>query len=162
MGFRKAGDLQDFAASFVASILTVIALPTVWFVSFDFIDLTRMTVLVFGLAHQPARSGICSAPSSVSVPGSWGTWIRAYLSVCVVWTLAQLRRPGRHLGDGVVDRPVPRASHRRIPGLELLGTQDPGVRGDSFLPAHTGVYLDWNPRCTFAGGPLAQEEFGAE
>ena len=86
VGFRKAGDLQDFAASFVASILTVIALPTVWFVSFDFIELTRMTVLVFGLLTSLPLWYLLGAFIGER-SGSWGTWIRAYLSVCVVWTL---------------------------------------------------------------------------
>lgn len=87
VGFRKAGDLQDFAASFVASILTVVALPTVWFVSFDFIDLTRMSVLVFGLVTSlPLWYLLGAFIGERSV--SWGTWIRAYLAACLLWTLA--------------------------------------------------------------------------
>ena len=87
VGFRKAGDLQDFAASFVASILTVVALPTVWFVSFDFIELTRMTVLGFGLLTSLPIWYLLGAFIGERA-GSWGTWIRAYLTACLVWTLA--------------------------------------------------------------------------
>ena len=86
VGFRKAGDLQDFAASFVASILMVVALPTVWFVSFDFIDLTRMSVLVFGLVTSlPLWYLVGAAIGERSA--SWGAWIRTYLAACVLWTL---------------------------------------------------------------------------
>lgn len=86
VGFRKAGDLQDFAASFVASILMVVALPTVWFVSFDFIDLTRMSLLVFGLMTSLPLWYLAGAAIGER-SGSWGAWIRTYLAACVLWTL---------------------------------------------------------------------------
>jgi len=86
VGFRKAGDLQDFAASFVASILMVVALPTVWLVSFDFIDLTRMSVLVFGLVTSLPLWYLAGAAIGQRSE-SWGTWIRTYLAACVMWTL---------------------------------------------------------------------------
>ncbi|GMQ85159.1 MAG: hypothetical protein BMS9Abin07_0724 [Acidimicrobiia bacterium] len=87
VGFRKAGDLQDFAASFVGSILTVVALPTVWFVSFDFIDVTRMTVLVFGLVTSlPLWYLLGAAIGGRSE--TWGNWFRTYAATCMLWTLA--------------------------------------------------------------------------
>jgi len=86
VGFRKAGDLQDFAASFVASILMVVALPTVWFVSLDFIDLSRMSVLVFGLVTSLPLWYLAGAFIGER-SASWGSWIRTYLAVCVLWTL---------------------------------------------------------------------------
>ncbi len=86
VGFRKVGDLQDFAASFVASILTVVALPTVWFISFDFIDVTRTAVFGFGLAtSMPLWYLLGAAIGERSA--SWGTWIRAYLATCLLWTV---------------------------------------------------------------------------
>ena len=87
VGFRKAGDLQDFAASFVGSILTVIALPTVWFVSFDFFDLTRMTVLGFGLLTSLPLWYLAGAAIGQRSE-SWGAYLRTYLAACLVWTLA--------------------------------------------------------------------------
>lgn len=87
VGFRKSGDLQDFAASFVGSILMVIALPTVWFVSFDFIDLTRITVLGFGLVTSLPLWYLAGAAIGQR-SASWGTWIRSYLAACLMWTLA--------------------------------------------------------------------------
>lgn len=86
VGFRKAGDLQDFAASFVGSILTVVALPTVWFLSFDFIDVTRMTVLGFGLLTSLPLWYFVGAQIGVRSP-TWGTWIRTFLAACLAWTL---------------------------------------------------------------------------
>lgn len=86
VGFRKAGDLQDFAASFVGSILTVVALPTVWFVSFDFIDVTRMTVLGFGLLTSLPLWYLVGAAIGMR-SASWGVWARTYVAFCVGWTL---------------------------------------------------------------------------
>lgn len=86
VGFRKAGDLQDFAASFVGSILTVVALPTVWFVSFDFIDVTRMTVFAFGLLTSLPLWYLVGAAIGMR-SANWGAWIRTYIGFCMVWTL---------------------------------------------------------------------------
>lgn len=86
VGFRKAGDLQDFAASFVGSILTVVALPTVWFLSFDFIDVTRVTVLAFGLFTSLPLWYLVGATIGMRSP-NWGTWARTYVAACLVWTL---------------------------------------------------------------------------
>jgi hypothetical protein len=86
VGFRKAGDLQDFAATFVGSMLTVVALPTVWFLSFDFIDVTRMTVYGVGLATSLPLWYFLGAIIGDRSPG-WGVWIRTYLAVCLTWTL---------------------------------------------------------------------------
>ncbi len=86
VGFRKVGDLQDFAASFVASILTVVALPTVWFVSFDFFELTRTTVLGFGLLTSLPLWYLLGAFIGERA-GTWGAWIRGYAAACLVWTL---------------------------------------------------------------------------
>lgn len=87
VGFRKAGDLQDFAASFVGSILTVVALPTVWFVSFDFIEVTRMTVLVFGLVTSLPLWYLLGAAIGDRFE-TWGNWFRTYATTCMLWTLA--------------------------------------------------------------------------
>ena len=87
VGFRKAGDLQDFAATFVGSVLTVVALPTVWFLSFDFIDVTRMTVYGIGLLTSlPLWYLLGAAIGDRSA--TWGLWIRTYLGICLAWTLS--------------------------------------------------------------------------
>ena len=57
VGSREPGNLQDFAASFVAAVMLVIALPTTWFLSFDFIEVSRTTVVVFGLVTSLPRYG---------------------------------------------------------------------------------------------------------
>lgn len=48
VGFRRGGDLTDFGASFVGSILFLVAAPLAWVFAFEFIDVTRFTVLVVG------------------------------------------------------------------------------------------------------------------
>ncbi len=48
-GFRSGGDMSDFAATIAGAILFLIAAPTAWVLSFPFIDVTRFTVIVFGV-----------------------------------------------------------------------------------------------------------------
>lgn len=89
VGVREPGDLQDFAASFVAAVMLVVALPTIWFLSFDFIEVSRMTVIVFGLVTSlPVWYFLGTALAVRSE--TWGRWFRLYVTIALVWTLAIL------------------------------------------------------------------------
>ena len=50
VGFRRGGDVGEFAATLAATVLFLIAVPTAWILSFPFIEVTRFTVVVFGVA----------------------------------------------------------------------------------------------------------------
>ena len=89
VGFRRGGDLNDFAATLAATVLFLIAAPTSWVLSFPFIELTRFTVLVFGIVTSAPLwyiAGVAVARRSVD----WMTWIRTYVVVCVAWTAVNL------------------------------------------------------------------------
>lgn len=88
-GFRRGGDMTDFAATMAATVLFLIAAPTAWILSFSFIDVTRFTVLVFGIVTSAPFwyvLGVAIARRSMD----WLTWIRRYAVVCVSWTAANL------------------------------------------------------------------------
>ena len=76
VGPRQAGDLQDVASSFIAAVMLVIALPTSWFLSFDFIEVSRTTVVIFGVvtsllvAGNPAAVPIAAFLMSVLLVGA--------------------------------------------------------------------------------------------
>ena len=89
VGFREPGDFQDFAASFIAAVMFVIALPTTWFMSFDFIDVTRTTVVVFGLVTSLPLWYIMGTSLAVRSP-NWGQWFRLYVTVALAWTRGTL------------------------------------------------------------------------
>jgi hypothetical protein len=89
VGFRRGGDMTEFAATLAGTILFLIAAPTSWVLSFSFIDVTRFTVLVFGILTSTLLwylLGVTLARGS----SDWATWIRRYGVVCVVWTAVNL------------------------------------------------------------------------
>jgi len=89
VGFREPGDLQDFAASYIAAVMFLIALPTTWFMSFDFIEVSRTTVVIFGLATSlPLWYVLGTFLAARSA--NWGRWFRLYVTVAMAWTLANL------------------------------------------------------------------------
>ncbi|MEN8234421.1 MAG: hypothetical protein ABFR89_05805 [Actinomycetota bacterium] len=89
VGSRHGGDLQDFALSFVAAVMIVIAMPTTWFMSFEFVDVSRTTVLVFGVLTSFPLWYVLGTALAVRSE-TWGQWFRRYVTVTLLWTLANL------------------------------------------------------------------------
>ena len=89
VGSREPGNLQDFAASFVAAVMLVIALPTTWFLSFDFIEVSRTTVVVFGLVTSLPLWYVLGTALAVRSE-NWGRWFRLYVTVAMAWTLGKM------------------------------------------------------------------------
>lgn len=89
VGFRKGGDAGDFAASFVGSVLFLIAAPTAWIFAFDFIEVTRLTVVTLGvLTSFPLWYLVGAALGERAA--HLGVWLRRYLTICVGWTVLNL------------------------------------------------------------------------
>ena len=89
VGFRQGGDMTDFAASIVGTLLFLIAAPTAWVMAFDFIDVTRFTVILFGIVTSAPLwwlAGVALARSS----DTWSIWWRRYLVVSVLWTVGSI------------------------------------------------------------------------
>ncbi|MEN8114099.1 MAG: hypothetical protein ABFS21_06895 [Actinomycetota bacterium] len=89
VGSRHGGDLQDFALSFVAAVMVVIALPTSWFMAFDFVDVSRTTILVFGIVTSFPLWYVLGTALAVRSE-TWGRWIRRYVTLALLWTLLNL------------------------------------------------------------------------
>lgn len=89
VGPREAGDLQDVASSFIAALMLVIALPTSWFLSFDFIDVSRTTVVIFGIVTSLPLWYVLGTALAVRSE-TWGRWLRRYATIALMWTLANL------------------------------------------------------------------------
>jgi hypothetical protein len=89
VGARQPGDLQDFAASFVAAVMLIIALPTTWFLSFDFIEVSRTTVVVFGLVTSLPLWYLVGTFLAVRSE-TWAHWVRNYITAAIAWTLLNL------------------------------------------------------------------------
>ncbi|MEA2009945.1 MAG: hypothetical protein U9N78_04495 [Actinomycetota bacterium] len=89
VGFSDAGDLQDVASGFIAALMVVIALPTTWFLSFDFIEVSRTTVVIFGAVTSLPLWYVLGTSLAVRSE-TWGRWLRRYVAVALLWTLANL------------------------------------------------------------------------
>ena len=85
VGFRRGGDMGEFAATLVGTLLFLVAAPTAWVLSFDFIDVTRFTVLVFGIATSFPLWYVLGVAIARGCE-QWLPWVRRYLTLCVVWT----------------------------------------------------------------------------
>lgn len=85
VGFRRGGDMGDFAASLLGSVLFLVAAPTAWIMSFSFIDVTRFTILGFGVVTSfpfwfLVGSGLARGTDR------WTTWALRYVVVSISWT----------------------------------------------------------------------------
>ena len=88
-GFRSGGDMSDFAATIAGAILFLIAAPTAWVLSFPFIDVTRFTVIVFGIVTSAPLwwlLGVAIARGSES----WRVWIRRYAMFAFSWLVINI------------------------------------------------------------------------
>jgi hypothetical protein len=88
-GFRSGGDMADFAATIAGTILFLIAAPTAWVLSFPFIDVTRFTVIVFGVVTSAPLwwlLGVAIARGSET----WLVWLRRYAMYAFGWLVINL------------------------------------------------------------------------
>ncbi len=89
VGFRRGGDMGEFAATLAATLMFLVAAPTAWILSFEFIDVTRFTVLVFGIVTSLPLWYVAGVAIARSSP-TWTTWMRRYGMGCVAWTAGNL------------------------------------------------------------------------
>jgi hypothetical protein len=89
VGFRQGGDMGDFAGSIAATLLFLIAAPTAWVLSFPFIDVTRFTVITFGIITSAPLWWLVGVAIARNVE-HWATWVRGYLTLSVAWFVANI------------------------------------------------------------------------
>ena len=83
--FDRVGNMSDIAASILATMLFLVAAPTTWIFTVDFIEAGRLLVVVSGLLTSlPLWYLLGSRLAHFS--SGWGDWIRRYLVTCVFWT----------------------------------------------------------------------------
>lgn len=89
VGFRQGGDMGDFAASIAGTVLFLIAAPTAWVLSFDFIDVTRFTVILFGILTSAPLWWLAGV-AVARVSDTWLEWTRTYLVAAILWTVSNI------------------------------------------------------------------------
>ena len=85
VGFRRVGDMTDVAASLLATLQLLIAAPTAWVFTVDFIQAGVLLIITSALATSlPLWYLVGSRLAYFS--RNWGEWLRRYVVICLVWS----------------------------------------------------------------------------
>ncbi len=86
VGFRRAGDMSDLAASLLATMLFLVAAPTAWIFTVDFIEAGRLLVITSALATSLPLWYLAGSRLAY-FESHWSGWLRRYVVLCVVWSV---------------------------------------------------------------------------
>lgn len=86
VGFDRVGDMSDLAASILAVVLFLIAAPTAWIFSVDFIEAGRLLVVTSALATSLPLWFLAGSRLAYFAT-NWVIWFRRYVVMCVVWSV---------------------------------------------------------------------------
>lgn len=78
--------MADLAASILAVGLFLIAAPTAWVFTVDFIEAGRLLIVVSALATSLPIWYLVGSRLAYFATG-WATWLRRYVVVCLVWSI---------------------------------------------------------------------------
>ena len=77
--------MTDIAASLLATMMFLIAAPTAWIFTVDFIEAGRLMVITSALATSLPLWFFLGSRLAYYAP-NWGIWVRRYMALCVVWS----------------------------------------------------------------------------
>ncbi len=84
--FDRVGNMADLAASILATMLFLIAAPTTWIFTVDFIEAGRLLVVTSGLMTSLPLWYLLGSRLAYFATG-WPAWIRRYVVFCVAWSV---------------------------------------------------------------------------
>lgn len=85
VGLRQLGDMTDIAASLLATMMFLVAAPTAWIFTVEFIEADRLLVVTAALLTSLPLWFLVGSRLAYYAT-SWGVWVRRYLVSCVVWS----------------------------------------------------------------------------
>ena len=81
--------MTDIAASLLATMLFLVAAPTGWLFTVEFIEAGRLLIISSALLTSlPLWYLVGSRLAGYAL--SWGIWLRRYLVLCVAWSVANV------------------------------------------------------------------------
>ena len=86
VGFDRVGDMADLAASVLAVGLFLIAAPTAWVFTVEFIEAGRLLIVVSALITSLPLWFMIGSRLALFATG-WANWIRRYVVFCLVWSV---------------------------------------------------------------------------
>lgn len=81
--------MTDVATSFLAAMVFLLAFPTAWVYSVDFIDAGRLLVVVSAMVTSLPLWYLLGGRIAEN-SNRWSDWIRRYAAACVVWSALNL------------------------------------------------------------------------
>jgi hypothetical protein len=89
VGFNRVGDMTDIAASLLATMVFLVAAPTAWIFTVDFIEAGRLLVVASALATSLPLWYLAGSRLAYFAD-NWGTWLQRYAVMCVVWNVVNV------------------------------------------------------------------------
>jgi hypothetical protein len=86
VGFSRTGDMADLAASILAVGLFLIAAPTAWIFTADFIEAGRLLIVASALVTSLPLWYMLGSRLAYAAT-NWGRWLRSYVIICIVWSV---------------------------------------------------------------------------
>ena len=86
VGFDRVGDMADLAASILAVGLFLIAAPTAWIFTVEFIEAGRLLIVVSALLTSLPLWFMLGSRLALFATG-WAIWLRRYVVFCLVWSV---------------------------------------------------------------------------
>ncbi len=86
VGFSRTGDMADLAASVLAVGLFLIAAPTAWVFTADFIVAGRLLIVTSALVTSLPLWYLVGSRLAFAANG-WLAWLRHYIIICIVWSV---------------------------------------------------------------------------
>jgi hypothetical protein len=85
VGFRRVGDMGDLAASLLATIQLLIAAPTAWIFTVDFIEGGALLIVTTALATSLPLWFLLGSRLAYFAH-NWRDWARRYIVICLAWS----------------------------------------------------------------------------
>ena len=89
VGFNRVGDMADIAASLLATMLFLVAAPTAWIFTVDFIEAGRLLVVVSALTTSLPLWYLAGSRLAYYAD-NWSVWVKRYMVLCVVWSVVNI------------------------------------------------------------------------
>jgi hypothetical protein len=89
VGLRRIGDMSDLAASLLATMLFLVAAPTGWLFTVDFIEAGRLLIITSALVTSLPLWYLAGSRLAYHAP-NWVVWLQRYVIVCVAWSVANV------------------------------------------------------------------------
>lgn len=86
VNFDRVGNMSDIATSVLATMAFMIAAPTTWVFTVDFIEAGRLLVVTSGLLTSLPLWYLAGSRLAYFAT-SWTLWVRRYIVFCVVWSV---------------------------------------------------------------------------